>query len=112
MIVRRNVLRLLALAPLLLAATTDLGCKKSSAARHAGTKEDPFVLGMSQCNLGEPWRVQMNEDVKNAAAKYPNVKVVFKEAANDSLKQRTQVEELVAEGIDLLIISPKETAPL
>jgi ribose transport system substrate-binding protein len=37
---------------------------------------------------------------------------VFKDAQNDSLRQRAQVEELVSEGIDLLIISPKEAAPL
>jgi len=35
---------------------------------------------MSQCNLGEPWRVQMNTDVKNAAEKHPNIKMVFKDA--------------------------------
>ena len=23
-----------------------------------------YVIGMSQCNLGEPWRVQMNTDIK------------------------------------------------
>lgn len=77
-----------------------------------GTPEKPFVIGMSQCNLGEPWRVQMNADVKQAAEKEPTLKVVFKDAQNDSLRQRAQVEELVSEGIDLLIISPKEAAPL
>ncbi len=23
-----------------------------------------WIVGMSQCNLGEPWRVQMNADIK------------------------------------------------
>lgn len=86
--------------------------KGAGAKRHAGTPEDPFVIGMSQCNLGEPWRVQMNEDVKRAAAEHKNVKVVFKDAQNDSLTQRAQVAELVEQKIDLLIISPKEAAPL
>jgi ribose transport system substrate-binding protein len=67
---------------------------------------------LSQCNLGEPWRVQMNEDIEKAAAKRPDLKVIFKDAQNDSLRQRAQVGELVAQGIDLLVISPKETAPL
>ena len=67
---------------------------------------------MSQCNLGEPWRVQMNEDIRAAAAKHPEIKLVFKDAQNDSLTQRAQVEELVDQGVDLLLISPKETAPL
>jgi ribose transport system substrate-binding protein len=95
-----------------------LACKKggegggAGSGKHAGTAQDPWVIGMSQCNLGEPWRVQMNEDVKKAAEKNPNLKVVWKDAQNDSLTQRAQVEELVNQGIDLLIISPKESAPL
>jgi ribose transport system substrate-binding protein len=84
----------------------------AGASRHAGTAADPFVIGMSQCNLGEPWRVQMNEDVKRAAAAHANLKVLWKDAQNDSLTQRAQVEELVGQKIDLLIISPKEAAPL
>ena len=71
-----------------------------------------YTLGMSQCNLGEPWRVQMNADVKAAADKHPELKVVFKDAQNDTLKQRAHVEEFVSAGVDLLIISPKEAQPL
>lgn len=87
-------------------------CGGGPAHRHAGTAEDPFVVGMSQCNLGEPWRVQMNADVRAAAAANPGLRVVFKDAQNNSLTQRAQVEEFVEEGVDLLIISPKEAAPL
>ena len=71
-----------------------------------------YTIGMSQCNLGEPWRVQMNADVKTAAEKHSNLKVVFKDAQNDTLKQRSHVEEFVSAGVDLIIISPKEAAPL
>ena len=54
----------------------------------------------------------MNADVKYAAAKHANIKVIFKDAQNDSLKQRSHVEEFVQAGVDLLIISPKEAQPL
>jgi ribose transport system substrate-binding protein len=103
--------RLSSLLPVL-SALALAGCKQAPARKHAGTPEDPFVIGMSQCNRGEPWRVQMDEDVKQAAAKLPNVKVVFKDAQNESLTQRAQIEELLAQGIDLLLVSPKESAPL
>ena len=89
-----------------------LGCKSKPRASRAGTAADPWLIGMSQCNLGEPWRVQMNEDIATAAAAHPQLKMIFKDAQNDSLVQRAQVEELVAQQIDLLIISPKEAAPL
>ena len=80
--------------------------------RPSGSAQDVYTIGMSQCNLGEPWRVQMNADIKAAADKHANLKVVFKDAQNDTLKQRPHVEEFVSAGVDLIIISPKEAAPL
>lgn len=71
-----------------------------------------WVIGVSQCNLGEPWRVQMNADIQAAAAKHPELQLVFKDAQNDTLKQRAQVEEFVNAGVNLIIVSPKEAAPL
>lgn len=71
-----------------------------------------YVIGMSQCNLGEPWRVQMNADLRAAAAAHPELEVIFKDAQNDTLRQRAQIEEFVNAGVDLLIVSPKEAAPL
>ncbi len=106
---------------LLLAATLSAlctACKKtppvSSAdtPRGGGPAGKVFTLGMSQCNLGEPWRVQMNADLKAAADQHPNLRVIFKDAQNDTLKQRAHVEEFVSAKVDLLIISPKEAAPL
>jgi ribose transport system substrate-binding protein len=79
---------------------------------HAGTPDDPWIIGMSQCNLGEPWRVQMDEDVRTAAARHANIDVIFKDAQNNALTQRAQVEEFVQQGVDLILISPKEAAPL
>lgn len=71
-----------------------------------------FVIGMSQCNLGEPWRVQMNADIKAAAAKHPEIKIIWKDAQNKTTVQQDQVKELVNLGVDLIIISPKEARPL
>lgn len=71
-----------------------------------------FTIGMSQCNLGEPWRVQMNADIKAASAAHPELNVIYKDAQNDTLKQRAHVEEFVAAKVDLILISPKEAQPL
>lgn len=83
---------------------------KSSASLPARDKK--YVIGVSQCNLGEPWRVQMNADLKRAARQHRKLKLVFKDAQNDSLRQRAQIEELSQRKLDLLIVSPKEAAPL
>ena len=110
---RAFVRAVLAVLPgLLLAALPACSSKEKREHTHAGTAQDPFLIGMSQCNLGEPWRVQMNADIRRAVAPLPSMKVIYKDAQNDSLTQRAQVEELVSQGIDLLIISPKEAAPL
>jgi ribose transport system substrate-binding protein len=88
------------------------GCGGRAARAHAGTPDDPWIIGMSQCNLGEPWRVQMNADIRAAAERHPELRVIYKDAQNNSLTQRAQVEELVEQGADVIIISPKEAAPL
>jgi len=92
---------------LLLAGATALAA--AAAGPKHGTK---WIIGMSQCNLGEPWRVQMNADIRKAAGAHPELSVVFKDAQNDTLTQRAQIEEFVNADVDLLIVSPKEAAPL
>jgi ribose transport system substrate-binding protein len=115
----KNPVSCVLLASLVLAAALSGGCGKSGDSTASNPNPAPtnaptrqFVIGMSQCNLGEPWRVQMNADIKAAAAKHPELKVVFKDAQNDTLQQRAQVEEFVSAKVDLLIISPKEAQPL
>ena len=89
-----------------------LGCTVAFSA-FAKDKQGRFVIGMSQCNLNEPWRINMNALIKKAAEKYADkLVVVYKDAQADSLKQRSHVEEFVIAGIDLLIISPFEAVPL
>ncbi len=94
----------LSLATLLFLFFCILGCKGKETAK--------WVIGMSQCNLGEPWRVQMNADIKKASQEHPEIRVIYKDAQNDTLKQRAQMEEFISSGVDLIIISPKEAVPL
>ena len=81
-----------------------VGCKSSDDAK--------FTIGMSQSNLAEPWRAQMNKDIEEAAAKHPQIEVIYKNAEQDSLKQQAHVREFIEKGVDVLIISPNEAAPL
>jgi len=91
------------------------GCGKNDNAPTSGASGTPgrqFVIGMCQCNLGEPWRVQMNADLQAAAAKHPELKLICKDAQNDTLQQRAQIEEFVSAKVNLLLVSPKEAQPL
>ena len=71
-----------------------------------------FLIGMSQANLVEPWRVTMDQEIREEAKKYPDVSVVFTDAEQSSEKQVRDVGTLMDEGIDLLIISPNESEML
>lgn len=74
--------------------------------------EKKFVIGMSQCNLGEPWRVAMNSQLAAAAKDYPMFEVIFADAAQDNSKQIADIENFMQMGVDLIITSPNEAAPL
>ncbi|MBK8978984.1 MAG: substrate-binding domain-containing protein [Planctomycetes bacterium] len=66
-------------------------------------------VGMSQCNSAEPWRAQMNADIRRRVDELAG-RVVLDErdAQNDSNVQREQVLELVAAAVDVILVSPKE----
>ncbi len=103
----KNIYFPLFVLPLLLVC----GCTEP-AGEPVAPGQKTYTIGMSQCNLGEPWRVQMNADIKAEAEKHPEIKVIFQDAQNDSLKQRSHIEEFVNSKVDLILVSPKEAAPL
>ena len=77
----------------------------------AGAK-DKYVIGMSQCNLGEPWRVAMNDQIAAAAEAHPEFEIIYADAAQDNSKQIADIENFVQMGVDLIITSPNEATPL
>ncbi|GMV35800.1 MAG: hypothetical protein AMXMBFR61_03080 [Fimbriimonadales bacterium] len=108
-------MRRMTLAPLVGLVLLSAGCggpAKESRGPSGDGAEKQFVVGMSQCNLGEPWRQQMNKDVEEAAKAYPELRVIFKDAQNKSEVQQQHVKEFMQQGVDAIIISPKETEPL
>ncbi|WP_240410108.1 substrate-binding domain-containing protein [Flavisolibacter nicotianae] len=75
-------------------------------------KSKEFVIGFSQCVESDAWRKTMLEEMKRELSFYPNVTFLYRDADGNSERQISQVKELVRKGIDLLIISPNEAAPL
>ena len=64
-------------------------------------------IGFSQGTLNHPWRVAMVEGNRQYAEKdLPNVELIITDGQNSSAKQVTDVESLMAQGIDILMISP------
>ena len=78
----------------------------------AFAEEKTYVIGMSQCNLGEPWRVAMNDQIAAAAKDYPMFEVIYADAAQDNSKQIADIENFIQMQVDLIIASPNEATPL
>lgn len=71
-----------------------------------------FLIGMSQANLVEPWRVTMNLEFTEAAREHENLRVIYTDAAQDTDRQIADVDMLMGYGIDLLVISPNDSEVL
>ena len=74
--------------------------------------ERQYLIGMSQANLVEPWRVTMNLEFAEAAQAHENLRVIYTDAAQDTQRQIADVEMLMGYGIDLLVISPNDSVAL
>ncbi|WP_346320690.1 substrate-binding domain-containing protein [Chitinophaga sp. YIM B06452] len=81
------------------------GCRPSPERRH-------FRIGFSQCGEADHWRRSMLAEMQRELSFHPGISLIYKQADDNSGLQVKQVRELLAEGIDLLIISPNEARPL
>lgn len=64
-------------------------------------------IGFSQGTLNHPWRVAMVEGNKSwAEENLPNVELIITDGQNESSKQVADIESLMAQGIDVLMVSP------
>ena len=114
MILSLTAMVLVTMQPIWLSAQTpEASPALSSTCLDQGIEQkDSYLIGVSQANKGEPWRQAMNDQIAAAAEQYDNLEVVFADAAQDNAKQVADVEGFIEQGVDLLIISPNEAAPL
>jgi len=71
-----------------------------------------FRVGMAQCTDDEPWRVAMGKDIRAAAARYPQIELIYRSADDDVEKQRGIVRDFIAQNVNAILISPKESLAL
>ena len=74
-------------------------------------REARFRIGVSQCSEDE-WRRQMNSEILREAHFYEDVEVDIRTAVDDNDRQAKDIRELIAEGVDLLIVAPNEATPI
>lgn len=66
-----------------------------------------YIIGVSQCSEDE-WRSRMNEEIRREALLYDGVRVDLRTSRDDSRKQEEDIRYFIAQGVDLLIVSPNE----
>jgi ribose transport system substrate-binding protein len=98
---RRAVLRLAALtlaagalAPGLLA-----GCARKEAGR--------YVVGFSQMESDNPWRLAQTKSLRDEAAKR-GIELVVTDAQGQTAKQVADVEDLIARRVNVILLAPRE----
>ena len=67
-----------------------------------------YVIGISQANMREPWRLVLTKEIEEEAKKHPGIRLISTDATSDTKKQKKDIERLLEYGIDLLIISPSD----
>ncbi len=70
-----------------------------------------FRIGVAQCS-DDSWRHKMNDELLREAMFYDGVSVEIRSAGDDNRKQVEDVYYFMDEGVDLLIISANEAAPI
>jgi len=90
----RAALATLALVPALVA-----GCARKGA--------DQFVVGFSQMESDNPWRIAETKSLRDEAAKR-NVQLVVTDAQGQTAKQVSDVEDLIARRVSMILLAPRE----
>ena len=70
-----------------------------------------FRIGVAQCS-DDSWRHKMNDEILLEAMFYDGVAVEIRSAGDDNRKQAEDVRYFMDKGVDLLIISANEAAPM
>jgi ribose transport system substrate-binding protein len=75
-------------------------------------EERPILVGFSQTGFNHPWRISMLASLQAEACRHSNVELVVLDGNVDIAKQSSDVRDLIARGVDAVIMSPVESAGL
>ena len=79
----------------------------------AAQDEETITIGMANLSLGAPYFIGMSQAVEAEAAYFENVDVLVTNADGDVEKLTSDVEDLIAQGVDGIVLSAAwiEAAP-
>jgi galactofuranose transport system substrate-binding protein len=74
-------------------------------------QQDSYTIGFAAQQSDHPWTIALNESIK-AEAEARGHKFVMTDAQGSTAKQVSDVESLIAQQVDVIVISPREEKPL
>lgn len=67
-----------------------------------------YLIGVSQANLIDPWQIALKQEIESKALDYTNIKVLYSDAGGSNEKQKTDIEDMLVQQVDLIIIFPND----
>jgi len=74
-------------------------------------KKDTYKVGFAQTESNNPWRIAQTESMQSEAKKLGH-QLVYTDAAGSAAKQVADVNSMIAQGVDLIFLAPREEKPL
>lgn len=71
-------------------------------------KEGTYLIGVSMKTMSDEFSNTLGEAIKSAAEEYEDVELIFLDAQADISKQISNVEDMVAKGVDVLILNAQD----
>ncbi|MFI0848025.1 ABC transporter substrate-binding protein [Mesorhizobium sp. IMUNJ 23232] len=73
--------------------------------------KDKYKVGFAQTESNNPWRIAQTKSMQDKAAEL-GYQLVYTDAAGSAAKQVADVNSMIAQGVDLIFLAPREEKPL
>ncbi|WP_017728868.1 ribose ABC transporter substrate-binding protein RbsB [Halalkalibacterium ligniniphilum] len=93
----------------LVGCSTDApGSSNTTSSENQGTEDATLKVGFSISTLNNPFFVTLNEGAEAEAAKH-GIEITTVDAQNDPSKQANDIEDLIQQGVQVLLINPADS---
>lgn len=92
-------------------AFTTLGLRAAYADLPPLAKKETYKVGFAQTESNNPWRLAQTKSMQDEAAAR-GWQLVYTDAAGSAAKQVADVRSMIAQGVDVILLSPREEKPL
>lgn len=74
-------------------------------------QKETYKVGFAQTESNNPWRIAQTNSMKAEAERLGH-QLVYTDAAGSAAKQVADVNSMIAQGVDLIFLAPREEKPL